>query len=72
MVRFGAKQAALIIVRGEWWRVLSSIMLHAGIMHIVPNVLIQLRIGGYLNILYGTPKWLWIYLVSGVFGAMMR
>lgn len=32
----------------------------------------QLRVGGYLNLVYGTPKWLFIYLASGIFGAMMR
>lgn len=72
MVRFGAKEAGLIIVKKEWWRLLSTMALHAGIFHIVPNVAIQLRVGGYLNLVYGTPKWLFIYVMSGVFGCMMR
>jgi membrane associated rhomboid family serine protease len=71
MVRFGAKESALIVWRGEYWRLLSSVMLHAGVIHIVPNVLIQLRIGGYLNICYGTPKWFFIYFISGFFGEIM-
>jgi membrane associated rhomboid family serine protease len=41
MVRYGAKQAALIKYRTEWWRIISSVMLHAGIVHIVSNVFIQ-------------------------------
>lgn len=44
MVRFGAKESALIIKHGEWWRIISPTMLHAGIIHIVPNVAIQVRI----------------------------
>ena len=32
----------------------------------------QLRVGGYLNLVFGTWNWFWIYLVSGVFGEMMR
>jgi len=68
MVRFGAKEASLILYKGQWWRLLSPIMLHAGVFHILSNVLIQLRVGGYLNLVYGNAKWLWIYLVSGVFG----
>eukprot|EP00981_Chlorochromonas_danica_P002661 scaffold521_cov177-Ochromonas_danica.AAC.15 len=71
MVRFGAKEAGLIVVKNEWWRLISCIMLHAGIFHLLPNVAIQLRVGGYLNLVYGTPKWLFIYLASGIFGAMM-
>ena len=45
-------------------------MLHAGVYHIIPNVAIQLRVGGYLNLVYGTPRWLWIYLISGIYGEM--
>lgn len=41
LVHFGAKEAADIIYRNEWWRLLSSIMLHGGVIHIVPNVVIQ-------------------------------
>lgn len=70
LVRFGAKNASLQIYLREWWRLLSAIMLHAGIYHLVSNVIIQLRVGGYLNAIYGTPKWLTIYLLSGIFGNM--
>jgi rhomboid protease GluP len=93
MVVYGAKEAALIVYEKEWWRLLSTIMLHAGIYHIIPNVLIQVylihgtllifsfaeffllvqaRVGGYLNAIYGTRKFLLIYFASGVFGALQR
>lgn len=68
LVRFGAKQAGIMLYHKQWWRSLSAIFLHAGILHLLPNVLIQLRVGGYLNIIFGTPQWLWIYFSSGVFG----
>lgn len=35
----------------------SQVFVHAGIFHIIPNVAIQLRVGGYLNLVYGTPRW---------------
>jgi membrane associated rhomboid family serine protease len=44
MVRFGAKESALIIKKDEWWRIISPTMLHAGIIHIVPNVAIQVSV----------------------------
>jgi rhomboid protease GluP len=95
LVRFGAKEAALIVDEGEWWRLFSPIMVHAGILHILPNVAIQvppppspfayhimdllpsasfsqLRVGGYLNLVFGTFNWFFIYLISGVFGELMR
>jgi membrane associated rhomboid family serine protease len=61
----------LIIIRGQWWRLFSAIFLHAGILHLLSNVAIQLRVGGYLNLVFGTPKWMLIYFVSGFFGNMM-
>jgi len=71
LVRFGAKETGLIVLRKQWWRIISPTMLHAGILHIVPNVAIQLRIGGYLNLVYGNVKFLWIYFFGGVFGVLM-
>ena len=71
LVRFGAKEAALMLYKREWWRLLSPIMLHAGIFHLLSNVFIQIRIGAYLNIVYGNLKWLIIYLLAGIFGNMM-
>lgn len=41
MVRFGAKEAGLIVYKNEWWRLLSSVMLHGGIFHMIPNGAIQ-------------------------------
>eukprot|EP01042_Synura_sphagnicola_P031240 gene31240-40219_t len=68
MLNFGAKDAYLIVVEKQWWRVLVPIMLHAGVLHVLCNVLIQLRIGGYLNLVFGNLKWSMIYIFSGVFG----
>lgn len=68
LIRFGAKDAALIIYKGEWWRLFTPILLHGSVLHLAGNVLIQLRIGGYLELVFTTPKWIAVYLSSGVFG----
>lgn len=41
MVRFGAKETGMIVYKNQWWRLLSSIMLHGGIFHMIPNGAIQ-------------------------------
>lgn len=43
MVRYGAKEAGLILYRDEWWRLISPIFLHAGVLHILSNGIIQVN-----------------------------
>ena len=71
LVRYGAKFAALIVYKKQWWRLVSPMALHAGVIHLICNVFIQLRVGGYLNLVYGTWKWLTIYILSGIFGELL-
>lgn len=43
-VLFGAKVASLIVYKNQWWRLVSGIMLHAGIVHIITNVAVQVGV----------------------------
>ncbi|CAL1165535.1 unnamed protein product, partial [Cladocopium goreaui] len=62
----GAKNAAKI-ANGEVWRLASATMLHAGWIHLVGNILVQIRAGVQLEIIWGTPAWLLIYFSSGIY-----
>ena len=52
LVRFGAKETALIVDEKQWWRLFSPIMVHAGILHILPNVAIQVCMGTNMCVHY--------------------
>ncbi len=43
LVKYGAKDAGLITKEGQWWRLITPIFLHAGIFHILSNVIIQVQ-----------------------------
>jgi membrane associated rhomboid family serine protease len=63
---WGGKNAVNILDDGEWWRLLTPIMLHAGIIHLLCNVAVQLETGAFFEREWGSGPWLIIYLVSGV------
>jgi membrane associated rhomboid family serine protease len=63
---WGGKNAVLIIEDGEWYRLISPIMLHAGIIHLVGNVAVQLETGVFFEREWGSIRWLIIYLGSAV------
>ena len=58
---WGAKNAVLIIEDGEWWRLQSPILLHAGVLHLVGNVGVQIETGVFFEKEWGSPIWLAVY-----------
>lgn len=69
LVRMGAKVTPLI-ADGEYWRLLTSMFLHIGIMHLAFNAYALVILGTELERLYGPGRFLAIYLFSGLFGSL--
>ncbi|MFT3750797.1 MAG: rhomboid family intramembrane serine protease [Agriterribacter sp.] len=51
---------------GEWWRLLTCIFLHGGLMHLLANMYGLMFVGLFLEPLLGTIKYLGIYLITGI------
>lgn len=68
LLRFGAKFNYLI-VQGEWWRLLSSIFLHIGIVHLLFNEYALWAFGREIERLFGSVRFTLIYLLAGLFGS---
>jgi membrane associated rhomboid family serine protease len=58
------------IRNGAVWRLLTNIILHAGILHILSNTFCQLRFGYTLELRWGWPKFVVIYLLTGISAAL--
>jgi rhomboid protease GluP len=69
LIRFGGKFAPLIW-EGQWWRLITSIFLHIGIAHLAFNSYALYSIGRVAESLYGTWKFLFIYLLAGLWGSI--
>lgn len=54
----------------EVWRLVTPIFLHAGLVHLATNLLMQLRVGLFVETLWGTRVYTAIYLASGVFASV--
>tara|TARA_Y100001933_G_C18966579_1_gene550526 strand:- start:28 stop:885 length:858 start_codon:yes stop_codon:yes gene_type:complete len=69
LIDFGAK-SNMHIVDGEYFRLVSSMFLHASLMHIVFNCLALRAFGRDIEIFFGKKKFLVIYFLSGIIGSL--
>jgi rhomboid protease GluP len=53
-------------VGGQWWRLLTNIFLHGGLMHLVANMFGLLFVGLILEPIMGRTKYLLLYLLTGI------
>lgn len=69
LVQVGALEASRLAL-GEWWRLASSTVLHAGSLHLVSNLLLIFVVGRFLERLLGSSRYLLLYCLSALVGAM--
>ena len=68
ILRFGGGRGGLVLVDGEWWRLITPIFLHGGLIHFGFNTYVLLQLGPMIEELYGTRRFWVIYLASGIAG----
>ncbi len=65
---FGASGGLPVFEYGRWWTVLSAGWLHAGLLHILFNMMWVRQLGPACADLYGAGRMVIIYTVAGVAG----
>jgi rhomboid protease GluP len=68
LVKYGAVYTPLLTEGGEWWRLVSSIFLHAGGMHILMNGLGLWTVGNAVEEHFGRARALVVFVVAGAAG----
>src|SRR5918994_4745075 len=58
-----------LVADGEWWRLFTSMFLHASVIHLGLNMLFLWWIGAPVEQAIGRARYVLIYLVSGLAGA---
>mgnify|MGYP001228759064 CR=1 FL=1 len=61
---------ASLIHNGEYWRLLAAIFMHVGIIHLAVNGVSLIIIGKLVEQIFGSSRFVSIYLVSGIGGSI--
>lgn len=69
LIEFGAKYDPLIY-EGEWWRFFTAIFLHIGYLHLIMNSIALYYLGSAVERIYGTTRFVLIYVIAGLFGSI--
>ena len=71
LLAFGAKLNSLINGRPhEWWRFVTPVFIHAGIIHLLFNMYGLWVLGPFVERLYGSAKFVVFWVVTGVAGVV--
>jgi rhomboid protease GluP len=57
-----------IIAYSQWWRLVTAVFLHGSLIHIVFNMWVIMDIGPMVEELFGSARYLFLYMATGVFG----
>ncbi|MCR4661785.1 MAG: rhomboid family intramembrane serine protease, partial [Clostridia bacterium] len=69
LVKFGALHK-LLVLDGEIYRLITSMFLHIGVIHLLFNIYVLYVIGSQIENFYGKVKYLIIYFISGIIGGL--
>jgi membrane associated rhomboid family serine protease len=61
----GGAMVPALVAQGEWWRLLTAVFLHAGLLHLALNSLGLYVFGSLIEQTLGTARFLAVYLVTG-------
>lgn len=70
LIRFGAMSGPLII-KGQYWRFITPLFLHVGIVHLGFNSYALYQLGTVIEAIYGRAKYIVLFLASGISGSIM-
>lgn len=67
LILFGAKYTPLIL-EGQWWRLITPMFLHIGIIHLLMNSMALYFLGTTVERIFGRFRFLCIFLLAGFMG----
>jgi len=69
-LKWGSNYSPLTLT-GDWWRLISSIFIHFGIIHLLMNMYCLYTVGVYLEPMLGKLRYLAAYLCTGLVASLV-
>lgn len=71
LMSWGALNPFYVREVGEWYRIVTSMMLHGSLFHLLMNMYVLYYIGGFMERILGPTKYLFMYVISGVAASLL-
>jgi rhomboid protease GluP len=71
LMRWGANNAGSVLINGEWWRIVTAMFVHVGILHLATNMWCLWNLGLLAEPLMGSAGVLAVYLLTGAAGNLL-
>lgn len=68
-IKWGSNYS-LLTLTGDWWRLITNVFIHFGIIHIAMNMYCLYIVGIYLEPMLGKVKYIAAYLCTGVLASL--
>ena len=69
--RLGMSAPYGIYVQHQWFRLVTAMFLHGGLIHIGFNMMALMQLGPALEELYGSSRYFFLYIFTGAFGFLV-
>jgi rhomboid protease GluP len=69
LIRYGSGLSGLTLELHEWWRLVTPVFLHGGLLHFALNSMALVRLGPLVEEEYGTERLASIYVLCGLAGS---
>ena len=71
LMRFGADNAENVLLYGQWWRIVTAMFVHVGIIHLATNMWCLWNLGLLAEPLMGSAGVLAVYILTGAAGNLL-
>jgi rhomboid protease GluP len=71
LMHWGANNVGSVLINGEWWRIVTAMFVHVGIIHLATNMWCLWNLGLLAEPLMGSAGVLAVYILTGAAGNLL-